>query len=80
MVSLSFVKWEQYRVWRTIGTELGVDVDTLNAIEKDHTNDVGRLRAVIDNAKPIPTREVMDKILQSAQTTRAIAGMRVVLI
>ena len=33
-------------MWRTIGTELGVDVDTLNAIEKDHRVDNDRLCAV----------------------------------
>ena len=41
------IKWEHLRVWRTIGTELGVNVDTLNAIEKDNTDDDDRLYAVI---------------------------------
>ena len=42
------------RIWRTIGTdwELGVDVDTLSAIEKDHADDNDHLHAVIDSANP----------------------------
>ena len=66
---------EHYRIWRAIGTELSVDVDTLSAIEKDHADDKDRLHAVIDNANPAPTREAMTKILQSANINIAIAGM-----
>ena len=61
-------------MWRTIGTELGIDVDTLNAIEKDHA-DNDRLYAVIDGANPAPTREAMTKILESVNVNNAIAGM-----
>ena len=61
-------------MWRPIGTELGVDVDKLNTIEKDHTNDKDRLHAVIDSANPAPTRETMTKILKSANISNAIAG------
>ena len=60
-------------MWRTIGTELDVDVDTLNAIGKDNTDDDDRLYAVIDSAAP--TRETMAKILESANISNAIAGM-----
>ena len=66
---------EHYRIWRAIGTELSVDVDTLSAIEKDHADDKDRLHAVIDSANPAPTREAMIKILQSANINIAIAGM-----
>ena len=69
------VEKEHYRIWKVIGTELGIDVDTLNAIEKDHTDDRDHLHAVIDSANPAPTREAMTKILQSANINNAIAGM-----
>ena len=69
------VKIEHYMVWKTIGTELGVDVDTLNAFEKDHTNDKDRLHAVIDGANPVPTHGAMAKVLQSANINKAIAGI-----
>ena len=62
-------------MWRTIGTELGVDGDTLSAIEKDHTDDDDRLHAVIDSANPAPTQETVAKILESANISNAIAGM-----
>ena len=39
-------------MWRTISTELDVDVDTLNAIEKDHRVNDDRLHAVIDSTNP----------------------------
>ena len=67
-------KKEHYRVWKTIGTELGIDVDELSAIEKDHTDDEDRLHAVINGANPAPTHETMVKILQSSNITSAIAG------
>ena len=62
-------------MWRTIGTELGVDVDTLNAIEKDDGTDGSRLKAVINGANPAPTHEIMSKLLESAIVKNAIAGM-----
>ena len=67
------IKWEHFRVWRTIGTELGVNVDTLNAIGKDNTDDDDRLYAVIDSAAP--TREIMGMTLESANISNAIAGI-----
>ena len=60
-------------MWRTIGTELGVDVDILNTIGKDNTDDGDCLIAVIDSAAP--TREIMANILKSANISNAIAGM-----
>ena len=68
------LKKEHYRVWKTIGTELGIDVDTLSVIEKDHTDDKGRLHTMINSANPTPTHETMVKILQSSNITSAIAG------
>ena len=68
------VKKEHHRVWKIIGTELGIKVDALSTIEKDHTNDRDRLRAMIDGANPAPTREVMAKILHSANINEAMAG------
>ena len=62
-------------MWRTIGTELGVDVDTLNSIEKNDADDSERLEAVINGTNPAPTCEKMTKILQSANVKNAIAGM-----
>ena len=68
------LKKEHYSVWKIIGTELGIDVDTLNAIEKDHTDDKGCLHAMINGANPVPTYETVIKILQSPNITSAIAG------
>ena len=69
------IEKNHYRIWKTIGTELGVDGDTLSAIEKDHTDDDDRLQAVIDSANPAPTQETVAKILESASISNAIAGM-----
>ena len=66
---------EQYRVWKVIGIELGIDVDILSAIEKDYANDQNRLLAMIDSANPAPTHETMAKVLQSANINKAIAGI-----
>ena len=66
---------EHYRVWKTIGMELGIDVDTLTAAEKDHTNDMDCFHAMINNANPAPTCEAMAKVLQSPNITSAIAGI-----
>ena len=68
------LKKEHYRIWKAIGTELGIDVDILHAIEKDHTDDKDCLHAVIDSANPALTREAMTQILESANITNAIAG------
>ena len=68
------LKKKHYRIWKSIGTELGIDVDTLSAIEKDHTEDNDRLHTMINGANPVPTYETMVKILQSSNITSAIAG------
>ena len=74
MERLLKVKKEHYRVWKTIGTELGIDMDTLNTIKKDHTDDKDCLHAVLDSANPAPSHETMAKILQSATIINAMAG------
>ena len=75
MERLFEVQKEHYRIWKTVGTELGVGVDTLIAIEKDHANDKDCLHAVIDSANPAPTCETMAKILHSVYITKAMAGI-----
>ena len=68
------IRQEHCRVWRVIGTKLGINIDTLNAIEKDHTTDKDRLHAVIDSVTP--THEAMAKVLQTvADITSAVAGI-----
>ena len=74
------IKWEHYRIWKIIGTELGIDMDTLNAIEKDHTDNKNRLRAMIDRVNPAPTHEAVAKVLQSAHINNAIAGINNIII
>ena len=69
------MKKEHYRIWKTIGTELGVGIDILSTIEKDHTDDKDRLHAVINIANPAPTHETMVKVLESSHITNAIAGI-----
>ena len=66
---------EHCRLWKAIGAELGVNVTTLQAIEKDCTNDADRLHAVIDSINPAPTLGTMTKILQSEHITNAMAGI-----
>ena len=75
MERLFKIKWEHYRIWKLIGTEMGIDMDTLNSIEKDHFGDRNCLRAMIDKAKPAITRDAMTKVLQSELITNAVAGM-----
>ena len=75
MESIFEVKQEHHRVWKIIGTELGIDVDTLHAIEKDYSSDKERLRAMIDSANPAPTHGTIAKILQSANINKAVAGI-----
>ena len=71
---ISKVRKEHYRIWKTIGTEMGVDVGTLNAIEKDHRNDESRLYAMIDCINPTPTHETFTKVLRSEYVNNTIAG------
>ena len=66
---------EHYRLWKLIGTELGIDMDTLNAIEKEYVGDRDRLHAMIDNAKPAMTHGTVTQVLRSQSITKAVAGM-----
>ena len=69
------LKWQHYRIWRVIGTELGIDVDILNSIEKDHRNDQDRLHALVDSANPLLTHEMISKVLQSERVSNAVKGL-----
>ena len=68
------LKKEHYRIWKIIGAELGIDIDTLNVLEKDHKEDTDGLHAVISCVNPALTYETMAKTLQSANITSAIRG------
>ena len=68
------LKWEHYKIWKIIGTELGIDVDTLNSIERDETKDHECLYRMINNAKPYITHNTMTKVLRSERITNAVAG------
>ena len=73
--ALPDLKWQHYRIWRIIGTELGIDVEMLISVEKDHRNDHDRLHAMIDNANPAITHEMITKVLQSECISNAIEGL-----
>jgi hypothetical protein len=69
------VKWEHYRLWKLLGTELGIDTDTLNDIEESHSaGNRNCLRVMVDTADPRITRRAMATALQSEVITNAIAG------
>ena len=69
------VKWEHYRLWKLLGTELGIDADTLNDIEENHSaGNRNCLRVMIDSADPRITRRALANALQSEVITSAIAG------
>ena len=69
------IEWQYYRIWRIIGTELDIDVDTLNAVKRAHTNDDDCLYAMIDSANPALTYEMMVKVLQSECISNAVKGL-----
>ena len=70
------VKWEHYRLWKLLGTELGIDADTLNDIEENHSaGNRNCLRVMIDSAEPRITRRALATALQSEVITNAIAGI-----
>ena len=66
---------KHYKIWKVIGIELGIGLDSLNAIQKVHTSEQECLQAMIDGANPIPTRETMAKVLQSVNINEALAGI-----
>ena len=65
-------RWEHFKIWRIIGTELGIDADTLDTYEK---TDHDCLRRMISEAKPPITHSAMTKVLQSERITNAVAGI-----
>ena len=70
------VKWEHYRLWKLLGTELGIDANTLNDIEENHSaGNQNCLRVMIDSAEPKITRRALATALQSEVITNAIAGI-----
>ena len=70
------IEQKYYRIWRIIGTELGIDVDTLNDIKRSHLNDDDCLYAVIDSANPV--YEMMVKVLQSERISKAVKGLYII--
>ena len=70
------IKWEHYRLWKLLGTELGIDADTLNDIEENHSaGSRNCLRVMIDSADPKITHRALATALQSEVITNAIAGI-----
>ena len=63
-----------YRLWRIIGTELGIGEEVLKSIERDHTNYTDCLQAMIDSANPALTHEMITKVLQSERVSNAVKG------
>ena len=69
------IRSEHYKIWKVIGKELGIDIDTLNSIEEDHATDLFVcLHKMISSVKFTITRGAMTKVLQSETVTSAIAG------
>ena len=63
-------------LWKLLGTELGINMETLNAIEKEYIGDRDRLHAMFDNIKPPITRGVMKRVLRSQTILKnAVSGM-----
>ena len=63
-------------LWKVLGTELGIDMDTLNAIEEEHSGDDRKcLHAMIDNTKPPITRGVMKRVLRTQSILSGVTGI-----
>ena len=73
-------KWQHYRIWKIIGTELGIDVERLDSIERDHINDHDRLLALVDSANCVLTHEMITKVLQSERIANAVQGLLLMII
>ena len=54
-------------------------MEMLNSIEKDHRNDYDRFHAIIDDANPALTHEMITKVLQSERISNAIEGLYLLL-
>ena len=61
--------WNYRSRWRFIGIEMGIDVNTLDAIERDHRKAEDCLTELIAIwlrcAKPKPTRSAITRALES---------------
>ena len=68
-------KWEHVKIWRIIGTELGIDADILKSYESTEGTDLGCLSRMIGEANPPISHSAMSKVLQSERITNATAGM-----
>ena len=68
--------WKHRSRWRFIGIELGIDVNTLDAIERDHKKAEECLAELITTwlrgTNPKPTRSAMTKALES-QSVQAVS-------
>ena len=65
---------KHYRLWKSIGLELGIDSAALDAIEKNYVNDHRHLIAMIElwhiSVDLKPSREAMVNALQSERVAR----------
>ena len=63
-------------LWKLLGIELGINTETLDAIEKENVGDRDRLHAMFDNIKPPITRGVMKRVLRSQSILKnAVSGI-----
>ena len=65
------VFWDYRMKWKMIGMELGIDMDTLDSISVSNRNAEDSLVELIGvwlrRSNPVPTRTVMDAVLQSSR-------------
>ena len=70
--------WNYRSRWRFIGIELGIDVSTLDTIEKDHRKADDCLTDLITKwlrrANPKPTRSAISKALESQSVVDSAAA------
>ena len=69
--------WKYRSRWRFIGIELGIDVNTLDTIEKDHRKAEDCLTELISiwlrRVNPKPTRSAVTKALESQSVVASAA-------
>ena len=69
---------DYHGLWKVVGAELGIEVDVLDTIERDYTQDIDRLHALIihwpngDNSSL--TYQAFVEAFQSERVSDAIAG------
>ena len=65
-------------LWKLLGMELGINMETLDAIEKEYVGDRDRLHALFDNIKPPITRGVVKRVLRSQTILKnAVSGTNI---